>query len=933
MNSDNVTQNVEMDTSSNPMSNNIDQNDNEEKKAPNHTDKDIQDTEHKPEHKPFVDIAFVLDCTGSMSSYIQSCKDNINQISSTINKETNNEYNINFGLILYRDIPPQDKTFITKRIPFTPIPLKIQLELSKTRASGGGDSPEALTSALYDCYKNLKWRENSIKVIVVITDAPPHGLEQHIQDGFPNGDPDTFNIEKDSEVQQEGVNDADNKTFLNVIDIVKSIRDELNGSIYSVACEPGLSCNTDFANDFMQYIAQYTNGKFLPLSSATLLPDVIVGSVKQQINLNNLTYKLDEEIEKIKAKHGNDISSNEINKIIMQKWKNEGIKKKEISIGTLYRNKRSKYNINLLMNEQKIKSLKDFKTNCKIFPRLKESDFRHLNVDKYKNSKKKISTKTTHKMKLINTKMKLLQQIWDKYIDPYCNGDVDMEEWCLGMNKLNVKLSEIQQRKVFNCLDNEESGFIDKDDFIQFLESKYENIELIQYQKRILDAIRKQNIHINNIIEKDEIITKQPEKTIVIDALNIKLNSNIRPTISDLGNCGLIPQNWLLDLYGLSDTIRKKHSRMESAVQDLKSCLNVPPILADVVARDVVDEIECVDPYLESNNNNNNDTNDNKEEELRRQWLGKPKQVDVNYSYVLMEWTGTTRTATVYPCTFIEFGLSKQLIADGQSTAESVEKRHRQNLAKWRKKQAEKSMMEKLGNLFGHDEFGNNKEKKKRLKADEISDEAKEKLKEIYIDKEKITNEEMEMLKDMLGDIHYKEFIEKYNQEHQHNVPMGLQTTDDSSKSLIRDKILSDRLKSTKRRGQLEELADYNEFMSDDEDENNLNDYDLLDDNENDIFEENNGNESEDNEEFKKLEKNIGQDLANKEYELPEKEIKNGLFDNDSDDGNDDDMAWTISDDDDDDDNDNMDGNVMIKNKTSKNKMNSNNNNDNKKKK
>eukprot|EP01083_Nonionella_stella_P269961 913746_1 len=123
------------------------------------------------------------------------------------------------------------------------------------------------------------------------------------------------------------------------------------------------------------------------------------------------------------------------------------------------------------------------------------------------------------------------------------------------------------------------------------------------------------------------------------------------------------------------------------------------------------------------NNNNNNDTNDNKEEELRRQWLGKPKQVDVNYSYVLMEWTGTTRTATVYPCTFIEFGLSKQLIADGQSTAESVEKRHRQNLAKWRKKQAEKSMMEKLGNLFGHDEFGNNKEKKKRLKADEISDE------------------------------------------------------------------------------------------------------------------------------------------------------------------------------------------------------------------
>ena len=64
------------------------------------------------------------------------------------------------------------------------------------------------------------------------------------------------------------------------------------------------------------------------------------------------------------------------------------------------------------------------------------------------------------------------------------------------------------------------------------------------------------------------------------------------------------PNNWLMDLYGLADEVRKRHRRMESAVEDLKKQLNVPPILADVVARDVLDELETVDPYLLQNDDN-----------------------------------------------------------------------------------------------------------------------------------------------------------------------------------------------------------------------------------------------------------------------------------------------------------------------------------------
>eukprot|EP00483_Globobulimina_turgida_P010960 UN10981 len=100
--------------------------------------------------------------------------------------------------------------------------------------------------------------------------------------------------------------------------------------------------------------------------------------------------------------------------------------------------------------------------------------------------------------------------------------------------------------------------------------------------------------------------------------------------------------------------------------------------------------------------------------------------------------------------------------------------------------------------------------------------------------------------------------------------------------------------------------------MSDDEDEANLNDYDLVDDGDEDVLSDLEGDESENDALFQKLEKNIGEDLANKEYELPEKQEKSSLFDKDSDDEGEEDVAWTISDDEDEEDVD-MDGNVTIK--------------------
>jgi len=91
---------------------------------------------------------------------------------------------------------------------------------------------------------------------------------------------------------------------------------------------------------------------------------------------------------------------------------------------------------------------------------------------------------------------------------------------------------------------------------------------------------------------------QQQEKQLMMDNLNGKLNPNRRPSIHDIADQGYIPDNYIEELYELADDVRKKHRRMESAVDDLKSKLNVPPILGEVVARDCLEQLEAFSPEL-----------------------------------------------------------------------------------------------------------------------------------------------------------------------------------------------------------------------------------------------------------------------------------------------------------------------------------------------
>jgi hypothetical protein len=47
-------------------------------------------------------------------------------------------------------------------------------------AAGGGDGPEAVTSGLAATLTDLEWRKDAAKMVVLIADAPPHGMSPQV---------------------------------------------------------------------------------------------------------------------------------------------------------------------------------------------------------------------------------------------------------------------------------------------------------------------------------------------------------------------------------------------------------------------------------------------------------------------------------------------------------------------------------------------------------------------------------------------------------------------------------------------------------------------------------------------------------------------------------------------------------------------------------
>lgn len=120
-----------------------------------------------------VDIAFLIDTTGSMGTSIDSAKAAATQLISEVQEETSSA---RFAVIDYRDFP--ERTGWGGDYPaqldqdFTGDGEAAALAIEGLELGDGGDWPETMFSALHMAY-GLSWRPGVKKMTIVLADAPP----------------------------------------------------------------------------------------------------------------------------------------------------------------------------------------------------------------------------------------------------------------------------------------------------------------------------------------------------------------------------------------------------------------------------------------------------------------------------------------------------------------------------------------------------------------------------------------------------------------------------------------------------------------------------------------------------------------------------------------------------------------------------------------
>jgi len=129
---------------------------------------------------PKVEVAFVLDTTGSMSGLIEGAKAKIWYIANEIVKGEPRP-DVRMALVGYRD---KTDDYVTKVFDLTDNIDQVYADLRTFTATGGGDRPEHVNKALHDAVHALSWSEGEevLKVIYLVGDSPPHSDYQDTAD-------------------------------------------------------------------------------------------------------------------------------------------------------------------------------------------------------------------------------------------------------------------------------------------------------------------------------------------------------------------------------------------------------------------------------------------------------------------------------------------------------------------------------------------------------------------------------------------------------------------------------------------------------------------------------------------------------------------------------------------------------------------------------
>jgi hypothetical protein len=127
-----------------------------------------------------LDVAIVVDSTGSMQNVIDDLKRRMDDLAATMQRLVPTA---RVGAVTYRDRddepgtkggPRQSEAFVVKWTDLTFNVKKVQTFLDGIVAEGGGDWEEAVKDGLECAMRQLKWRTDAKKVIILVGSSPPH---------------------------------------------------------------------------------------------------------------------------------------------------------------------------------------------------------------------------------------------------------------------------------------------------------------------------------------------------------------------------------------------------------------------------------------------------------------------------------------------------------------------------------------------------------------------------------------------------------------------------------------------------------------------------------------------------------------------------------------------------------------------------------------
>lgn len=233
----------------------------------------------------YLDIVFVVDCTSSMEPYIEEVKMKAISMIKRIEENAIGPQ-VNFGVVVYGDHPPEDD-LLTRSFGPTGDHALIKRNIKDLPLSGGGDLPEAVADGLHAGIE-ADWREGAAKVMILVGDAPPHGYakempdsESEMEDSFPDGCPCGLNpVEEARRAGKMGI------------------------TIHAVGVDPGPVVETAF-----KQIALVTEGSYFTLDNAEKLTELVLEMVQRELDLMKTDIAVFKSVEKSRTNDADQLSA------------------------------------------------------------------------------------------------------------------------------------------------------------------------------------------------------------------------------------------------------------------------------------------------------------------------------------------------------------------------------------------------------------------------------------------------------------------------------------------------------------------------------------------------------------------------------------------------------------------------------------------------